>query len=168
MSNTVVTGTITGTISEYHDLTQQDIRDSMKLAPSAGAAAANSIDDKIDDIVVDPVVNVLPFTGSTPDRTAGTTITCFFKEAVPVTVSLDDATLDNLTLEFQVENAERTDTLTIANGSITRNGSSFTVTITTAVTNNVGNYTWSLRDTSNDEVLGYGLLVVKYAAWNNA
>jgi|694.fasta_scaffold22722_2 hypothetical protein len=50
MSNTVVTGTITGTISEYHDLTQQDIRDSMKLAPSAGAAAANSIDDKIDDL----------------------------------------------------------------------------------------------------------------------
>ena len=50
MSNTVVTGTTTGTISEYHDLTQQDIRDSMKLAPSAGAAAANSIDDKIDDL----------------------------------------------------------------------------------------------------------------------
>lgn len=50
ISNTNITGTITGTVTEYHTLTPQDVRDAMKLAPSAGAAAANSIDDKLDDL----------------------------------------------------------------------------------------------------------------------
>jgi hypothetical protein len=163
MSNTVVTGTITGTISEHHDLTQQDIRDAMKLAPSAGAAAANSIDDKIDSIELD----VLPYTGSTPDRTAGTTITTFYKEQPSVTINLDGANLDNLDLKFVVENNFREDILVVPNASISRNVDQFTVTITTAVTNTVGSYSWSLRNTANDVILGHGVLKNIYAAYDN-
>jgi hypothetical protein len=114
------------------------------------------------------IINVLPFSGSTPDRSRGTSITTFFMENAAISMSLDDADLDDMTLEFSVENADRSDVLLISNAGISRTGSTFTVTITTAVTGIIGNYSWSLRDATNDEVLGYGLLTVRYAAFSDA
>jgi len=46
-------GTLTGTLAGGGGLTAQQVRDAMKLAPSAGAAAAGSVDALLADIVLD-------------------------------------------------------------------------------------------------------------------
>ena len=114
-------------------------------------------------------VSVLPFTGSVPDRTSGTTITVFNEEAVDVTVTLDGASLVGKTLEFIVEDADRNDLLIIANGSITRTTETFTVSIPLSLTLNTANHRWSLRDITGggDEVIGFGVFAIVYAPSND-
>lgn len=111
-------------------------------------------------------VNVLPFTGTTPDRTQGTTIKVFIGEAASVSVALDGSDLDDLTLRFAIEGQSRTDIHVIENASITRNGSTFTVTIPSGITSKVARYKWSLRDVTGSAnlVLGQGVLEIAYAA----
>jgi hypothetical protein len=115
-------------------------------------------------------VNVLPFTGTTPDRTQGTTIKVFIGEAASVSVALDGSDLDDLTLRFAIEGQSRTDIHVIENANISRSGSTFTVTIPSSITGKVARYKWSLRDVSAaaNLVLGQGVLEIAYAADKDA
>ena len=76
-----------------------------------------------------------------------------------------DFTLDALTLQFVVEDNRGNDVYTVADGSISRSGTTATIPVTTAVTNNLGQYAWSLRDiTSGNSVVARGVLSVQIAA----
>jgi len=112
-------------------------------------------------------INVYPVSASTPERVAGTTITYYRNEIRSVSV-VTDFTLTNLTLSFTIEDAEGTDLLTIANGSITRSNQTFTVSIGTDVTASVGNKRWALRDITGgtNSVIARGVFSVQEAASN--
>lgn len=99
------------------------------------------------------------------DRVNDSTITMQFNESTSATVNLDEDTT-SATLQFVVARPDGTDVLTIANASITRTSTSFTVTITTAVTATIGQYLWSLRDLSGggNRVVTKGVLTVQNAA----
>ena len=99
------------------------------------------------------------------DRVNNDTITMQYNESTTATVNLDENTT-SATLQFVVSRPDGTDILTIANGSITRTSTSFTVTITTAVTATLGQYLWSLRDITGgtNRVVTKGVLTVQNAA----
>lgn len=99
------------------------------------------------------------------DRVNDNTITMQFNENTSATVNLDEDTT-SATLQFVVARPDGTDVLTIANASITRTSSDFTVTITTAVTATIGQYLWSLRDLTGggNRVVTKGVLTVQNAA----
>jgi len=99
------------------------------------------------------------------DRVNLSTITMQYNESTTATVNLDENTT-SATLQFVVSSPDGTDILTIANGSITRTSTSFTVTITTAVTATLGQYLWSLRDITGgtNRVVTKGVLTVQNAA----
>jgi hypothetical protein len=99
------------------------------------------------------------------DRVNLSTITMQYNESTTATVNLDENTT-SATLQFVVSRPDGTDVLTIANGSITRTSTSFTVTITTAVTATLGQYLWSLRDITGgtNRVVTKGVLTVQNAA----
>lgn len=99
------------------------------------------------------------------DRVNLSTITMQYNESTTATVNLDENTT-LATLQFVVSRPDGTDILTIANGSISRTSTSFTVTITTAVTATLGQYLWSLRDITggSNRVVTKGVLTVQNAA----
>ena len=122
--------------------------------------------DEIRDDIGAIGINVYPVSASTPERVSGTTLTFYRNESRSVSV-VTDFTLTSMVLEFVVEDAEGNDVLDIANGSISRSGQTFTVSITTAVTATVSNYRWSLRDiTSGNSVIARGILSVQDAPSN--
>lgn len=124
--------------------------------PTVGVMDA--IKDKTDLITSDGI-SVLE------DRVNESTITMQYNESTTATVNLDENTT-SATLQFVVSRPDGTDILTIANGSITRTSTSFTVTITTAVTATLGQYLWSLRDITGgtNRVVTKGVLTVQNAA----
>jgi hypothetical protein len=105
----------------------------------------------------------------TVDRVAGSTITMHYSESTTATVPLDEDTT-SLTLRFIVENSDQLDVLVIENASITRTSTSFTVTITTAVTATLGQYRWALRDITGgvNRLIEGGVLQVISAANKDA
>ena len=111
------------------------------------------------DLITSSSISVLP------DRVNNDTITMQFNESTTATVNLDEDTT-SATLQFVVARPDGTDVLTIANGSITRTSSDFTVTITTAVTATIGQYLWSLRNLTGggNRVVTKGVLTVQNAA----
>jgi hypothetical protein len=118
----------------------------------------DAIKDKTDLITSDGI-SVLE------DRVNESTITMQYNESTTASVNLDEDTT-SATLQFVVSRPDGTDVLTIANGSITRTSTSFTVTITTAVTATLGQYLWSLRDITGgtNRVVTKGVLTVQNAA----
>jgi hypothetical protein len=131
------------------------------LDPSSG------ILDAIRDSIGAIGINVYPVQASTPERVQGTTLTFYRNESRSVSV-VTDFTLTSLTLQFTVEDADGVDVYTLANGSITRSSQTFTVAVTTAVTGNLGQYRWSMRDISGggSSVIAMGVLTVQEAASN--
>jgi hypothetical protein len=119
------------------------------------------------DTITTPIINVYPVSASTPERVAGTTLTFYRNESRSVSV-VTDFTLTSLTLQFTVEDADGVDVYTLANGSISRSVQTFTVAVTTAVTGNLGQYRWSMRDISGggSSVVAMGVLTVQEAASN--
>jgi hypothetical protein len=119
------------------------------------------------DTITTPAINVYPVSASTPERVQGTTLTFYRNESRSVSV-VTDFTLTSLTLQFTVEDADGVDVYTLANGSISRSGQTFTVAVTTAVTGNLGQYRWSMRDISGggSSVVAMGVLTVQEAASN--
>lgn len=119
------------------------------------------------DTITTPTINVYPVSASTPERVQGTTLTFYRNESRSVSV-VTDFTLTSLTLQFTVEDADGVDVYTLANGSISRSGQTFTVSVTTAVTGNLGQYRWSMRDISGggSSVIAMGVLTVQEAASN--
>jgi hypothetical protein len=129
----------------------------LENAPSGGGGGGGST-----------TVNVYPVSASTPERVAGTTLTFYRDESRAVSV-VTDFTLTSLTLRFVVEDNDGNDVLVIENAAITKSSQTFTVTITTAVTANLGNYRWSMRDiTSGNSVIAFGVLTVQEAASKDA
>jgi len=124
--------------------------------PTVGVMDA--IKDKTD-LITSSGISVLE------DRVNESTITMQYNESTTATVNLDENTT-SATLQFVVSSPDGTDILTIANGSITRTSTSFTVTITTAVTATLGQYLWSLRDITGgtNRVVTKGVLTVQNAA----
>jgi hypothetical protein len=128
----------------------------LSMAPAGGGGGGST------------TVNVYPVSASTPERVAGTTLTFYRDESRTVSV-VTDFTLTSLTLRFVVEDNDGNDVLVIENASITKSSQTFTVTITTAVTANLGNYRWSMRDiTSGNSVIAFGVLTVQEAASKDA
>ncbi len=124
--------------------------------------------DEIRDGLGDTTVNVYPVSASTPERVAGTTLTFYRDESRAVSV-VTDFTLTSLTLRFVVEDNDGNDVLVIENAAITKSQQTFTVAITTAVTANLGNYRWSMRDiTTGNSVIAFGVLTVQEAASKDA
>jgi hypothetical protein len=123
--------------------------------------------DEIRDDINAIGINVYPVQASTPERVAGTTLTFYRNESRSVSV-VTDFTLTNLTLQFTVEDQDGNDVYALANGSISRSGQTFTVAVTTAVTGNLGQYRWSMRDISGggSSVVAMGVLTVQEAASN--
>lgn len=122
--------------------------------------------DEIRDDIGAIGINVYPVSASTPERVNGTTLTFYRDESRSVSV-VTDFTLTSMTLEFVVEDQDGEDVLVIPNGSISRSAQTFTVSITSTVTQTVSNYRWSLRDiTSGNSVIARGVLTVQDAASN--
>jgi len=105
----------------------------------------------------------------TVDRVAGSTITMHYNESTTATVPLEEDTT-SLTLRFIVENSDQLDVLVIETANITRTSTSFTVTITTAVTATLGQYRWALRDITGgiNRLIEGGVLQVISAANKDA
>jgi hypothetical protein len=128
----------------------------LSMAPAGGGGGGST------------TVNVYPVSASTPERVAGTTLTFYRDESRSVSV-VTDFTLTSLTLRFVVEDNDGNDVLVIENAAITKSSQTFTLTITTAVTANLGNYRWSMRDiTSGNSVIAFGVLTVQEAASKDA
>lgn len=128
----------------------------LSMAPAGGGGGGST------------TVNVYPVSSSTPERVAGTTLTFYRDESRSVSV-VTDFTLTSMTLRFVVEDNDGNDVLVIENASITKSQQTFTVSITTAVTANLGNYRWSMRDiTSGNSVIAFGVLTVQEAASKDA
>jgi len=128
----------------------------LSMAPAGGGGGGST------------TVNVYPVSASTPERVAGTTLTFYRDESRAVSV-VTDFTLTSLTLRFVVEDNDGNDVLVIENASITKSSQTFTVSITTAVTANLGNYRWSMRDiTTGNSVIAFGVLAVAEAASKDA
>jgi len=128
----------------------------LSMAPAGGGGGGST------------TVNVYPVSSSTPERVAGTTLTFYRDESRSVSV-VTDFTLTSLTLRFVVEDNDGNDVLVIENAAITKSSQTFTVSITTAVTANLGNYRWSMRDiTSGNSVIAFGVLTVQEAASKDA
>jgi hypothetical protein len=126
------------------------------------------LDEIRDSIGGSSTINVYPVSSSTPERVAGTTLTFYRDESRAVSV-VTDFTLTSLTLRFVVEDNDGNDVLVIENAAITKSGQTFTVSITTAVTANLGNYRWSMRDiTTGNSVIAFGVLTVQEAASKDA
>jgi hypothetical protein len=83
-------------------------------------------------------------------------------KTVVIPTSSDFSTLS---LKFVVENESKTNIYEVADGSISKTTTTITVPITPAVTGNTGQYSFSFRRTSNDEVIIYGAIYVNYAAY---
>jgi hypothetical protein len=128
----------------------------LSMAPAGGGGGGST------------TVNVYPVSASTPERVAGTTLTFYRDESRAVSV-VTDFTLTSLTLRFVVEDNDGNDVLVIENAAITKSSQTFTVSITTAVTANLGNYRWSMRDiTTGNSVIAFGVLAVAEAASKDA
>jgi hypothetical protein len=128
----------------------------LSMAPAGGGGGGST------------TVNVYPVSASTPERVAGTTLTFYRDESRAVSV-VTDFTLTSLTLRFVVEDNDGNDVLVIENAAITKSSQTFTLTITTAVTANLGNYRWSMRDiTTGNSVIAFGVLTVQEAASKDA
>jgi hypothetical protein len=126
------------------------------------------LDEIRDGIGGSSTINVYPVSASTPERVAGTTLNFYRDESRAVSV-VTDFTLTSLTLRFVVEDNDGNDVLVIENAAITKSSQTFTVSITTAVTANLGNYRWSMRDiTSGNSVIAFGVLTVQEAASKDA
>jgi hypothetical protein len=138
--------------------------------PTSGTTPADptvGILDEIRDDINAIGINVYPVSASTPERVQGTTLTFYRNESRSVSV-VTDFTLTSLTLQFTVEDQDGNDVYTLANALINRSGQTFTVAVTTAVTGNLGQYRWSVRDVTGggSSVIAMGVLTVQEAASN--
>lgn len=108
-------------------------------------------------------VNITPGSISAIHRGDASNIRLFFNENANVVIP---TTIDTtaLTVRFVVEDEAQTNVLTIADASIARTDTSFTVLIPTSITSELKSYIWSLRVLADDKVLVRGSMSVEYAA----
>ena len=109
-----------------------------------------------------PVFNITPGTFSSLNRNENSVVVLYFNENSPVVIPID-IDITAIDVRFVVENSAKVDVLTIANASITKSTTAFTVTIPTTITSTITNYIWSLRATATDKVLVQGTIQVRYS-----
>jgi hypothetical protein len=99
------------------------------------------------------------------DASNGSTIIAYKDEVRTVTVPLDE-NITTKTVKFCVEDEAGDDVFTLPNASITKTSTTFAFNTTTALTGQVADYTWSLRDITGgmDRVISKGVLSVQNAA----
>lgn len=122
-----------------------------------------------------PDDNLLVYSNAA-DRNTGNNFFAYYIEEVDLTikniVDSDGIAIDlnSRTLKIIIEDATGDDILTILDVDITKDVGFATFTITDVVTGNVGNYVYSLRDTTagKNTVLAYGNIGVQYAPENGA
>ena len=153
----------------YFDLTQAETNgDTLEVFPESGTSGVQVIGCP-GHWSTTQLVNVLPFSYESDERTSAQQINILFMEEVPVIIYIDDAagTLDltSKTLKFIVENTNKNDVLVILNADIDRTANTITITITQAVSAFIDTYFWALRDiTSSEVVIAHGKLDVNYVA----
>ena len=104
------------------------------------------------------------------ERVGGTTINLFTGETPTISIACVDADgeevdLTGLTLTIAFESkTSSTDIATVASGSITISGASFSFAIPSAVTANPSNWLWSLRKSDGNTVLMHGVATVARGA----
>jgi hypothetical protein len=91
--------------------------------------------------------------------------------SIPTTVGSTKAidiicnqTITNLTLLFVVETMRGVDVATVSNGSITKGGTTATLSLTSAMTTVERTLRWSLVNTANGEAVAAGLMFITYDA----
>jgi len=114
-------------------------------------------------------LTVVPLTAVVQSRVDGTTISVFTSETVTVGIAVVDAqgqpvTVTSLTLSIVIERSNGLDVSTIADGSITKTGSTISFAVPSQVSANEGVYRWTLRSTVGNGVLLQGPLIVTYVA----
>ena len=141
----------------------------------AGWSASTDTLEKISD-ATGTTVNVAPFSATLPQRVQGTRIDVFYKEAMTITVAVFDESNDPVDLTTQgnlrvaIERRDGTDLQVVENAGITISGTDsnqFTFTCDATATGTLGQHYWSLRRTTNNEVLAHGQWQVLPAAFDN-
>ncbi len=72
--------------------------------------------------------------------------------------------ISTATLSFRVETFAKVDVATVADASITKLGTTATITLTSAMTASERTLRWSLTNTSTGEAVASGLMFVTYDA----
>ena len=113
-----------------------------------------------------PAVTVVPLSGTVLDRSVGTNINLFTSETPSVSIAVIDAqgvavTLTGMVLTLIFEDIRGNDIATVADGNISRSGSTITFTAPSALTTKAGTFKWSLRNAT--AVLLVGFVNVAYA-----
>lgn len=73
-------------------------------------------------------------------------------------------TVTSLSLSFIVETQTKTDVATVTTGSITKSGTTASLTLTSAMTASERTLRWTMINTSNGEAVASGLMFVTYDA----
>ena len=109
-------------------------------------------------------VNITPGSSTAINRGDTSNIRLFFNENTLVVIpsSID---LTALNIKFVLEDSTKANLISLANGSITRTSTTFSVLIPNTVTNTLQDLIWSLRTTADDKVLLRGTMSVEYASY---
>lgn len=154
------------------------LEEPLTAAPSNGdefVVIAGSHVHAIADITAAIDINVAPFSATLPQRVQGTRVDVFYKEAIAITIAVFDGSNDPVDLTTQgslrvcIERRDGTDLQTIENANITIGGgdsNQFTFTCDATATGTLGQHYWSLRRTTNNEVLAHGQWQVLPAAFD--
>ena len=155
------------------------LEEPLTAAPSDGdefVVIAGSHVHAVQDIADAININVAPFSATLPQRVQGTRIDVFYKEAMAITVAVFDESNDPVDLTTQgnlrvaIERRDGTDLQVVENAGITISGTDsnqFTFTCDATATGTLGQHYWSLRRTTNNEVLAHGQWQVLPAAFDN-
>jgi hypothetical protein len=108
-------------------------------------------------------VNIVPGSISSIHRGDSSFVRLFYNENANVVIPTD-IDVSALNIRFVLEDETQANVLSIANGSIARTSTSFTVLIPNSITSQLKSFIWSLRTTTDDKVLVRGAMQVEYAA----
>ena len=154
------------------------LEEPLTAAPSNGdefVVVAASHVHSVAEIAAAIDINVAPFSATLPQRVQGTRVDVFYKEAIAITIAVFDESNDPVDLTTQgslrvcIERRDGTDLQTIENAGITIGGgdsNQFTFTCDATATGTLGQHYWSLRRTTNNEVLAHGQWQVLPAAFD--
>lgn len=143
-----------------------DLSKSYHWAVFQGATQPTSYDAALyeDTFYSATAVNITPGSSTAINRGDVSNVKLFFNENALVVIpsSID---LTALNIKFVLEDSTKTNLLNVANGSIARTSTSFSVLIPNTVTNTLQDLIWSLRTTADDKVLLRGTMSVEYASY---
>ena len=84
--------------------------------------------------------------------------------STPIVSITCNQTVTSFSLNFIVETQTKTDVATVTTGSITKSGTTASLTLTSAMTASERTLRWTMINTSNGEAVAGGLMFVTYDA----